>query len=301
MRMRGEDDFEPRLGRMRANGRGRARRYVARLLAAANLARGAGAGRNLQRRGAGMRGRGAGVGRIMAGAGGPQPGRRVAVKARIVRLAGKGASGAIAHLRYLQRDGTTREGERGTLYGPGDNAVDGKQFLARGAGDRHQFRLIVSAEDGADYDDLKPLTRRLMAQAEVDLGTTLDWIAVDHHNTGYPHTHILVRGVDQKGHDLVIARDYLSAGFRARACELVELDLGPPSPLHALARGRREMTAERVTQIDRSLVRDADAEGIVSAHARTPLDQALRETLQGLGCLPAAQPSARQASTQAQA
>jgi len=32
-------------------------------------------------------------------------------------------------------------------------------FLERGSGDRHQFRFIVSAEDGAEYDDLKPFTR----------------------------------------------------------------------------------------------------------------------------------------------
>jgi hypothetical protein len=40
--------------------------------------------------------------------------RRVIVKARIVKLAGKGAARRQpSHLRYLQRDGTTREGGRG--------------------------------------------------------------------------------------------------------------------------------------------------------------------------------------------
>jgi hypothetical protein len=50
--------------------------------------------------------------------------RRVVVKARIVRLK-RGSKGADAHLRYLQRDGTTREGERGKLYGPQTDAADG--------------------------------------------------------------------------------------------------------------------------------------------------------------------------------
>ena len=36
-------------------------------------------------------------------------------------------------------------------------------------------------------------------QMETDLGTRLDWIAVDHHNTGHPHTHIVVRGVTDHG------------------------------------------------------------------------------------------------------
>ncbi|KAK0329233.1 hypothetical protein LTR94_037597, partial [Friedmanniomyces endolithicus] len=88
-----------------------------------------------------------------------------------------GASAAAAHLRYLQRDGTTREGERGAFYGRDADAVDGKALGERGAGDRHQFRFIVSPEDGDQYDDLKPLTRRLMSRLEEDLGTKLDWVA----------------------------------------------------------------------------------------------------------------------------
>jgi type IV secretory pathway VirD2 relaxase len=29
-----------------------------------------------------------------------------------------------------------------------------------------------------------------MAQAEKDLGTRLDWVAVDHWNTDHPHVHV---------------------------------------------------------------------------------------------------------------
>jgi len=43
---------------------------------------------------------------------------------------------------------------------------------------------------------------------ESDLDTPLDWIAVDHHNTGHPHTHIIVRGVTGDGKILNIAGDY---------------------------------------------------------------------------------------------
>lgn len=265
--MRGDDAFEPHLGRMRARGGVRPRRYLARILAATNLARGSGAGR----------GRPAPSGRFgrTAGAGRAAP-RRVMIKARIVRLSGKGAAGAVAHLRYIERDGTTREGDRGQAYGPETDTADGREFLARGSEDRHQFRFIVSAEDGADYEDLKPLTRRLMAQAEIDLGTQLDWVAVDHFNTGYPHTHIMLRGVDQADRDLVIPRDYLANGLRARAVELVELDLGPASPLRDLERARRDVTAERVTVLDRKFAAEAGRDHIVVAQASSPIEQALR-------------------------
>ena len=278
--MADDDSFLPTLGRQRQQGGKRARRYLGRVLAAANLAR-SGAPTSALARGAfsGTRiGRGAGVGRILASRGvhAATNGRRVIVKASIVKLAGKGVSAAAAHLRYLQRDGTTREGERGALYGRETDAVDGKAFGERGSGDRHQFRFIVSPEDGDQYDDLKPLTRRLMARMEEDLGTKLDWVAVDHFNTGHPHTHIVVRGKDDRGVDLVIARDYMTTGFRERAAELVDLDLGPRTQREIAQTLRAEVEQERLTTIDQALLKGADAERVVAIHGRDAFDQTLR-------------------------
>lgn len=278
--MNTDDDFEPHLGRLRSRPPKRARRYLQRVLAAANLARGgaAFAGRVGERSAGGRIGRAAGVGRLLASRGrmSALERRRVVVKTRIVRLAGKGANAAAAHLRYLQRDGTTREGERGTLYSAEHDAIDAKQFLARGAGDRHQFRFIVSPEDGAQYEELKSVVRRLMARAETDLGTRLDWVAVDHFNTGHPHSHVIVLGHDQRGKDLVIAPDYLTRGLRERAAELVELDLGPRST-REIARGRlAEIEAERLTAIDRQLIRLGGEERIVSSSAAGAFEQTLR-------------------------
>jgi type IV secretory pathway VirD2 relaxase len=275
-----EDDFEPHLGRLRSRPPRRTRRYLQRVLAATNLARGgvAFAGRSRKRSAGSRIGRAAGVGRLLASRGrmSALERRRVVIKTRIVRLAGKGASAAAAHLRYLQRDGTTREGERGALYGPQSDAVDAREFLARGTGDRHQFRFIISPEDGAEYEELKPLVRRLMARGEADLGTRLDWVAVDHFNTGHPHSHVIVRGIDQKGKDLVIAPDYLTRGLRERAAELVELDLGRRST-REIARSRlAEIEAERLTAIDRRLVRLGGEERIVSASADGAFEQTLR-------------------------
>lgn len=275
--MADDDQFEPRLGRMRSQGGKRARRYLGRVLAAANLAR-AGLPRGAASRSfSGSRlGRGAGVGRVLGHRGtGGAAGRRVIVKASIVKLAGKGASAAAAHLRYLRRDGTTREGAAGQLYGRDETHVDAGEFQARGAGDRHQFRLIVSPEDGAAYEDLKLLTRRLMAQVEEDLGTTLDWVAVDHHNTGHPHTHIVVRGKDERGADLVIAREYLTEGIRARASELVAFDLGPRSPREIDAGLRQEVEQERLTSLDRALLRAQATDRTVSPGDASGAAQAL--------------------------
>src|SRR5712664_4322582 len=124
--------------------------------------------------------------------------RRVVVKARVVKLNPQrgaargrqfvGAKAVDAHLRYLERDGVTKDGEKGQVYSGERDVEDGRAFLERGRDDRHQFRFIVSAENGAELSDPRETTRSLMKQMEVDLGTKLDWIAVDHHNTGHPHT-----------------------------------------------------------------------------------------------------------------
>jgi hypothetical protein len=44
--------------------------------------------------------------------------------------------------------------------------------------------------------------RRVRSQA-----TKLDWVAVDHFNTGHSHTHIVIRGCDDRGGKLVIGGD----------------------------------------------------------------------------------------------
>src|SRR3546814_3270274 len=89
------------------------------------------------------------------------------------------------------------------LYDPDREQDDGKAFLERADGDLHQFRFIVAPEDGAEYDELKPMIRRLMSQVEQDLDTTLDWVAVDHFNTGHPHSHIMLRCVDDRRKHLI--------------------------------------------------------------------------------------------------
>ncbi len=184
--------------------------------------------------------------------------RRVIVKQRSVRAAWKGGR-ARAHLRYVQRDGTSRVGERGRLYSATEDRADGDAFLDRGKDDRHQFRFIVSPEDGAELSDLTAYTRDFMKQVEADLGTKLDWVAVNHYNTGHPHVHIIVNGRDDTGVDLVINGDYLSAGLRERASELASLELGPVTEIEQTRKLSAEIDQDRFTRIDRAMTEEADA------------------------------------------
>ena len=264
--MKSHEKFTPKLGRIRSRSL-RGRTFLREVQTALGRASGLCQARPGGKSGFdGSRiGRGSGIGRVVGREDrvSASRGRRVVVKARLIRLSPPGLGGAKAHLRYLQRDGVTREGESGALYNAEQDRTEGASFLDRCDGDRHQFRFIVSAEDAIEYADLKPLTRRLMLQMEQDLGTKLDWVAVNHYNTGHPHTHIVLRGKDDQGKDLIIAREYLSRGMRERAAELVTLDLGPHTDHEIQSRLRAEVEQERFTSLDRRLLRETDSDGAV--------------------------------------
>jgi type IV secretory pathway VirD2 relaxase len=199
--------------------------------------------------------------------------RRVVVNARVVRHQGKRFRSApmAKHLGYLQRDGVGQDGRDADLFGAERDDLDRGGFAARCEDDRHHFRFIVSPEDATELEDLRAFTRDLMARAERDLGTTLDWVAVDHWNTDNPHVHILVRGKGDDGRDLVISRDYISRGFRARAEDLVHLEMGPRSTREISQALEIQVTAERWTDLDRALRSLADDHaGIADLRRGTP-------------------------------
>ncbi|MHA7685487.1 DUF3363 domain-containing protein [Cupriavidus sp. PET2-C1] len=188
--------------------------------------------------------------------------RRVTIKTRLVNLAKVGRRSIAAHLRYIEREGVDRHGGTGRAYGPTTDAADLDAFKERSEGDRHQFRFIVSPEDAEQLDGLRTYTRHLMARMEADLGTELEWVAVDHWNTDNPHTHIVLRGKDDTGKDLIISRDYIAEGMRMRASELATEWLGPRTELEIQRTILREVDQERWTGLDRTLQREA-VDGLV--------------------------------------
>ncbi|MGH8159785.1 MAG: DUF3363 domain-containing protein [Rhodanobacter sp.] len=183
--------------------------------------------------------------------------RRVTIKTRLVNLAKAGTRSTATHLRYIEREGVDRLGGPGHAYGPTTDTVDTAASEEHGREDRHQFRLIVSPEDAEQLDDLRTYTRHLMARMEADLGTRLEWVAVDHWNTDNPHTHVILRGKDDTGKDLIISRDYIAEGMRRRAAELATEWLGPRTELEMQRAMQREVKQERWTGLDRTLQREA--------------------------------------------
>ena len=59
-----------------------------------------------------------------------------------------------------------------------------------------------------------------------DLGTRLEWVAIDHHNTAHPHVHVALRGRDEAGRPLLLDREYVKHGVRLRSRELATQAIG---------------------------------------------------------------------------
>jgi type IV secretory pathway VirD2 relaxase len=268
---REENDFRVRPGRVRTTRAPKPKSFVAEVLKAARKAAPAIPQNGARSVAAG--GSGFGRGRAIFGRARLfDPGRRVVVKARVVRHKGRSFRSAplSAHFSYLKREGVSRDGEKGVMFDAANDHADDRAFVERCEDDRHHFRFIVSPEDAGEMTDLKAFTRDLAGRMEADLGTKLDWVAVDHWNTDNPHIHLLVRGVEGGGGARGIARDYISRGLRSRAEDLVAVELGP-RPEHAIRSAlEREVDADRWTRLDAAIRYSADETALVDLRPASP-------------------------------
>ena len=171
----------------------------------------------LARRLAGFKGRSSAVSKARKAGRGTGQGtafdrlQRVVVKVHVSRhRPGKVHGSVLRHVSYVGRESASLDGKHGVFYDAAQEGLDARQIVTAWARDRHHFRLIVSAENADDLPDTNKYIRTVMARVERDLGTSLQWLAVNHYNTDNPHTHILCRGIKQDGTVLVIPRQYVS-------------------------------------------------------------------------------------------
>lgn len=215
--------------------------------------------------------------------------QRVVVKIHFFGHAGGGAAALGAHARYIGRnDAGARQTEgpparddkerarahadyldRGDGRGDGfydalSDGVDGAARMAVWAReDRRHFRLIIAAENGAALRDLRPFVRDVMDSAERALGTRLEWVAVDHFDTGQPHTHVVLRGRRANGRSLIIPKDYVKHGFREAARTVATQRLGKRTRDDDRRALEREARAHRPTRLDRTIEQRLGSNGEV--------------------------------------
>ena len=215
--------------------------------------------------------------------------QRVAVRLTYARNKSDGTWQA--HGRYLERESAAGRDGDGRGFGSDGPSVPIAKTLDvwQKAEDRHMFKLIVSPENGADLD-LRAFTTEYMGRLEKELGTKLQWVGVDHHNTDNPHAHVALRGRDQDGNTLVIPREFIRGPLRNIAGDLATAKLGHRTHRDLEDARAKQVTQHRWTDLDRVLKRVGQGGVIdfstpVAAHASEDRKQRRQQLLQRLAVL----------------
>ncbi len=169
-------------------------------------------------------------------------------------VANKTPGGWRAHGRYLARDGAQREGEKGLGFDASGNEVEIDRRLEdwQRAEDPRLWKMILSPERGEALD-LVDHTRRVLDAMERDLGTRLEWVAIDHHNTAHPHVHVALRGRDEVGRPLLLDREYVKHGVRLRSRELATQAIGYRTEADRVRARERGIEVQHFSELDAAL------------------------------------------------
>jgi len=119
------------------------------------------------------------------------------------------------------------------------------------AGDKRLFKIVISPEDReADFDRT---VQDVIARIENHVGDKVEWGGVVHHNTDHPHAHIIVRGRLRSGEELILPRELIRHGLREAAQRSLTRQLGPRTFEEIEHQKHSELSANRVTPLDRRL------------------------------------------------
>ncbi len=199
---------------------------------------------------------------------GNQYGQRVVIKINPVKNrtkglpAGQGAKNLYQHIRYISRSRAGEEGGKALLFDQAKE-IEGGDFFKICEKDRHHFRMIISPENGYAIKDFQGYVRQVMSKVEKDLGTKLEWISAVHYDTDDIHAHVIIRGKNDRGEDLVIGRDYISTGIRGRAQEIATELLGERSLEEIQKSMEKEIDALRVTSLDRFIATQTSKDQVI--------------------------------------
>ena len=159
-----------------------------------------------------------------------------------------------AHGTYIERESAKGDRENPDAERFGLAKEQSLGSLADGwqkTGDRRLFKIILSPEDpGAN---LERTTQGVVMRIEKEVSGTVEWGAVVHRNTDHPHVHMIVRDRLRSGVEFTLPRDLIRRGLREAVQESLTRQLGPRTIEEVEAQKQAELTANRVTPLDRRL------------------------------------------------
>jgi hypothetical protein len=119
------------------------------------------------------------------------------------------------------------------------------------AGDKRIFKIILSPEDS--NADFQRTAADMVARIEQYTGSPVEWGGVVHKNTDHPHAHIIVRGQQESGEPLKLPPDLIRRGLREAVQSSLTRQFGPRTIADIEHQKQVELTANRVTSLDRRL------------------------------------------------
>ena len=199
------------------------------------------------------------------------------------------------HIYYLGMDGKGPDGKKPEFF-----TEKGKE-VETGAIEKEErvYKIVLSPEHTVSADsrkklNIQQLTRDFMAEFEkqyalpdkreerftkdMQPGETgrLRWFAASHYNTSNPHSHIVIRGIDSKGHEVYLDPDLVKRSNEI-ARDLVTKQLGQRTKLEIESQLNREITSERFTQIDAVIAKKLEI-----YHTAVPLSSVQKDRLEYL-------------------
>ena len=167
----------------------------------------------------------------------------------IVKVRYSLGSGSLrAHLSYIQRKGSGKDGERPELFGSSEKS----ELTSGEAGKMRHYRLVISPESPEDFP-LQVLAKKLIQRIEYDTTYVLSWVGAIHENTEHAHIHLVISGLDKKDREVAFSRKYISSQMREHARDILTEALGERRPVPEEERLKREIKANRFTSLDEAI------------------------------------------------
>jgi hypothetical protein len=169
-------------------------------------------------------------------------------------------------VRYMAREGKGQEGAAPELFTENGKAPDDALHAEYPAEERY-YKIILSPENG-DQLDMERYTRDFMKSLAATEGREFKWAAAVHYDTEHPHAHILIRGVDEDGQAVAFSKDTIKYGMRGQASRLATMELGHRTALEMERQKAKDLRAERLTQLDRTIKERLDGRNMVRPGSR---------------------------------
>jgi hypothetical protein len=172
-----------------------------------------------------------------------------------------------AHGTYVERESAkVRNVDDGKQYGVEDEVQTpspDRLGLAQGhsldslaghwqkAGDQRMFKIIISPEDPTV--NFQRTASDMITRIEQHTGAPVEWAGVVHRNTDHPHAHLIVRGMLPSGEALQLPPMLIRTGLREAVQTSLTKQLGPRTMEDIQRQKQVELTANRVTPLDRRI------------------------------------------------